>query len=205
MNKVNCENENIKEANMSKVDDGKNQGTYIKHFCHVCKTSLPAESRFCPHCGNLVGARAKNTCETCGSPLQDDANYCIKCGTPVWGKNIEIQSLTDEGCTYDGMTRDTLESVKYINSNIGTFVLSDAFGNLHDQYMKQVSFVYHSADDSWGCEKGVLEFGICDDVRWTHKYVNSECKINEWAGFCYSDGKNNRVENLTEGKGFLSS
>lgn len=52
--------------------------------CSKCNAEIPAESKFCPHCGNSVQqAVSKKFCTNCGAALADGVLFCTECGSPV--------------------------------------------------------------------------------------------------------------------------
>ena len=48
--------------------------------CPDCKRTVPAEARFCPHCGHQV--LVHDQCGQCGKNLPPGARFCPRCGTP---------------------------------------------------------------------------------------------------------------------------
>lgn len=49
--------------------------------CSNCQAQIPAQSKFCPECGNTVPQG--KACTKCGSMLAPGAKFCPECGTPV--------------------------------------------------------------------------------------------------------------------------
>ena len=58
------------------------------HICPNCRIELPAEARFCPHCGGPAADVAPPApepaacCVTCGAYLSPEARFCPACGAP---------------------------------------------------------------------------------------------------------------------------
>src|SRR5687768_2907414 len=50
-------------------------------ICASCETELPAEARFCLHCG--VKQEAASRCTACQTELPPEARFCFSCGQPV--------------------------------------------------------------------------------------------------------------------------
>lgn len=48
--------------------------------CQSCGHDLPAQSRFCSHCGAKISSLAENNCGACGSTLKPNAKFCTNCG-----------------------------------------------------------------------------------------------------------------------------
>ncbi|MDZ7361564.1 MAG: tetratricopeptide repeat protein [candidate division KSB1 bacterium] len=53
--------------------------------CAKCGTELPKSAKFCPNCGEKVGAVASNFCRECGVELKPHAQFCHACGISVDG------------------------------------------------------------------------------------------------------------------------
>lgn len=53
--------------------------------CSKCGTSLKADAKFCPNCGERVEAAggAKVNCPKCGQPVDASAKFCPHCGEPM--------------------------------------------------------------------------------------------------------------------------
>lgn len=47
-------------------------------YCSNCSKKYPANSRFCPFCGDPY-----NPCPKCGTDNDQDAKRCVSCGTPI--------------------------------------------------------------------------------------------------------------------------
>jgi membrane protease subunit (stomatin/prohibitin family) len=47
--------------------------------CPKCATQIPADSKFCPSCGQAL----VKACAKCGAELAADAKFCPQCGTPA--------------------------------------------------------------------------------------------------------------------------
>lgn len=60
-----------------------NQGPRRKEvFCSNCSKKFPAESAFCPHCGNKY-----NPCPMCGADNSPQSTRCVTCGTVLAANN----------------------------------------------------------------------------------------------------------------------
>ena len=49
--------------------------------CPKCGKAVPADAKFCPHCG----AKLTLTCSKCGATLRPGSKFCDNCGAPVEG------------------------------------------------------------------------------------------------------------------------
>jgi membrane protease subunit (stomatin/prohibitin family) len=76
--------------------------------CPACKQSMPADSRFCPYCGNHL--LVFNQCPQCHADVPSDAKFCPRCGSsiaekkqPVKCPHCEKENLPDSVyCNYCG-------------------------------------------------------------------------------------------------------
>jgi membrane protease subunit (stomatin/prohibitin family) len=50
-------------------------------LCPDCKHAIPADARFCPHCGHQQVVLQQ--CQNCGKNLTPNAKFCSKCGKPT--------------------------------------------------------------------------------------------------------------------------
>jgi membrane protease subunit (stomatin/prohibitin family) len=55
-----------------------------QHQCPECKLPIPADARFCPHCGHQQVVLRQ--CQNCGKNLTPNARFCPKCGKPADAK-----------------------------------------------------------------------------------------------------------------------
>lgn len=51
--------------------------------CPNCHTKLAANAKFCPECGNKVGAKKPAFCTECGEPINPGSKFCSSCGTKI--------------------------------------------------------------------------------------------------------------------------
>jgi len=49
--------------------------------CPDCKLAIPADARFCPHCGHQQVILQQ--CQNCGKNLTPNARFCSRCGKPA--------------------------------------------------------------------------------------------------------------------------
>lgn len=70
-------------SQMMQKDGGK--GTARELTCPDCHNAIPADAKFCPHCGHQVVVF--QTCAHCGKNLGPHAKFCSSCG-----KKVEEQS-----------------------------------------------------------------------------------------------------------------
>lgn len=59
--------------------------TEVYQACASCKREVPADSAYCPNCGNKL--HSKLTCKHCSSELLVGAKFCANCGKPVDGQS----------------------------------------------------------------------------------------------------------------------
>jgi len=52
-----------------------------RNQCPDCKLFIPADARFCPHCGHQQVILQQ--CQNCGKNLTPNAKFCSKCGKPA--------------------------------------------------------------------------------------------------------------------------
>ncbi|MGW8287140.1 MAG: SPFH domain-containing protein [Desulfobulbales bacterium] len=50
-------------------------------LCPDCQHAIPADARFCPHCGHQQVVLQQ--CQNCGKNLTPNAKFCSKCGKPT--------------------------------------------------------------------------------------------------------------------------
>ncbi len=50
--------------------------------CAACGAGVPADARYCPHCGAELAVR----CPSCDRQLPEGASYCPSCGTALQGR-----------------------------------------------------------------------------------------------------------------------
>lgn len=51
--------------------------------CPNCHTKLAVNAKFCPECGNKVGAKKPAFCTECGEPINPGSKFCSSCGTKI--------------------------------------------------------------------------------------------------------------------------
>jgi membrane protease subunit (stomatin/prohibitin family) len=56
-------------------------GEPAQTVCPACEQSIPADAKFCPHCGHHIVVIHK--CTSCGENLTADARFCPHCGHAV--------------------------------------------------------------------------------------------------------------------------
>ena len=62
--------------------------------CASCGAEVPAQSRFCSHCGSKVSQ--ENTCAACNAGLKPHARFCHQCGHAVAGPGPAAASVEQE-------------------------------------------------------------------------------------------------------------
>ncbi|MDX1776347.1 MAG: SPFH domain-containing protein, partial [Desulfobulbales bacterium] len=66
--------------------------------CPDCKLALPADARFCPHCGHQQVVLQQ--CRNCGKNLTPNAKFCSKCGKPA---DIKPEPIVCKRCQAENM------------------------------------------------------------------------------------------------------
>lgn len=51
--------------------------------CPNCATKMPANSKFCPECGNKIEIQKPSFCTQCGEPIVEGAKFCANCGASL--------------------------------------------------------------------------------------------------------------------------
>lgn len=66
--------------------------------CPDCSRDVPAEARFCPHCGHQLLILGQ--CSSCGKNLPPHARFCPRCGTPA---EKTPESVTCQHCKSENL------------------------------------------------------------------------------------------------------
>ncbi|MEV6280150.1 SPFH domain-containing protein [Nocardia sp. NPDC051832] len=53
--------------------------------CPSCRAEIPADARFCSHCGTQLSPLGPQGCAKCHAPLPAAAKFCAECGAPTSG------------------------------------------------------------------------------------------------------------------------
>ena len=61
----------------------------LKNNCPDCGLHIPADARFCPHCGHQQVILQQ--CQNCGKNLTPNAKFCSKCGKPADTKPAPVK------------------------------------------------------------------------------------------------------------------
>ena len=69
-----------------------------KVACQECRNEIPADSRFCPHCGHQQLLLAK--CSHCGKNLTPSARFCSRCGRSTESRR---DSIVCKGCSEENL------------------------------------------------------------------------------------------------------
>ena len=64
-------------------------------LCISCGKTVPAQARFCPHCGAVQQqpSEATRPCPHCGQPNSHDARFCEHCGKSILD-STDLQSAS---------------------------------------------------------------------------------------------------------------
>jgi membrane protease subunit (stomatin/prohibitin family) len=63
-------------------------GKLPQNQCPDCTNPIPADARFCPHCGHQQVVLQQ--CQNCGKNLTPNAKFCSKCGKPADTKPVPV-------------------------------------------------------------------------------------------------------------------
>ena len=70
--------------------------------CSKCGTTLKADAKFCPNCGERVEAAggAKVNCPKCGQPVDASAKFCPHCGEPMQKTCTKCGTVVSSGVKF---------------------------------------------------------------------------------------------------------